>query len=83
VGSVRRYHQRRHHQLIAEFLYLSPQAGRGDYKEAPCDKGRRGLFIEGHGPPPGYAPIDQLQMMRFKGGKWELFGDIISAEQGS
>ena len=30
-----------------------------------------------------YAPIEQLQMMRFKGGKWELFGDIISAEQGS
>ncbi len=30
-----------------------------------------------------YAPIEQLQMMRFKGGQWELFGDIISAEQGS
>jgi hypothetical protein len=30
-----------------------------------------------------YAPIEQLQMMRFKGGKWELFGDIISAEQGN
>jgi branched-chain amino acid transport system substrate-binding protein len=30
-----------------------------------------------------YAPIEQLQMMRFKGGKWEMFGDIISAEQGS
>jgi branched-chain amino acid transport system substrate-binding protein len=27
-----------------------------------------------------FAPIEQLQMMRFKGEKWELFGDIISAE---
>ena len=27
-----------------------------------------------------FAPIEQLQMMRFKGGKWELFGDIISSE---
>ncbi|MGJ4926817.1 ABC transporter substrate-binding protein [Bradyrhizobium sp. HKCCYLS2038] len=25
-----------------------------------------------------FAPIDQLQMMRFKGEKWELFGDAIS-----
>ena len=27
-----------------------------------------------------FAPIKQLQMMRFKGEKWDLFGDIISAE---
>jgi branched-chain amino acid transport system substrate-binding protein len=27
-----------------------------------------------------FAPIDQLQMMRFKGEKWDLFGDIISGE---
>jgi len=30
--------------------------------------------------PTDYAPIKQLQMMRFKGEKWELFGDIISDE---
>ena len=29
-----------------------------------------------------FAPIEQLQMMQFKGGKWELFGDVISAETG-
>jgi branched-chain amino acid transport system substrate-binding protein len=29
-----------------------------------------------------FAPIEQLQMMRFKGGKWEMFGDVISAETG-
>src|SRR5246500_2871016 len=29
-----------------------------------------------------FAPIEQLKMMRFKNGKWELFGDIISAETG-
>jgi branched-chain amino acid transport system substrate-binding protein len=29
-----------------------------------------------------FAPIEQLKMMQFKGGKWELFGDIISAETG-
>jgi len=27
-----------------------------------------------------YAPISQLQMQRFKGDKWELFGDVISAD---
>ena len=27
-----------------------------------------------------FAPIAQLQMQRFKGQKWELFGDIISGE---
>src|ERR1700688_3361133 len=27
-----------------------------------------------------FAPIQQLQLMRFKGEKWELFGDIISGE---
>jgi branched-chain amino acid transport system substrate-binding protein len=27
-----------------------------------------------------FAPIEQLQMMRFKGEKWELFGDILSGE---
>jgi branched-chain amino acid transport system substrate-binding protein len=29
-----------------------------------------------------FAPIEQLQMMRFKGKTWELFGDIISSELG-
>ena len=29
-----------------------------------------------------FAPIEQLKMMQFKGGKWEMFGDIISAETG-
>ncbi|AWL91891.1 MULTISPECIES: ABC transporter substrate-binding protein [Bradyrhizobium] len=32
--------------------------------------------------PDNFAPIEQLQMMRFKGRKWELFGDIISSEMG-
>ncbi|MCG6206539.1 ABC transporter substrate-binding protein [Rhodopseudomonas sp. HC1] len=27
-----------------------------------------------------FAPISQLQMMRFKGERWELFGDIISGD---
>ncbi len=29
-----------------------------------------------------FAPIAQLQLMRFKGERWELFGDIISGEVG-
>jgi ABC-type branched-subunit amino acid transport system substrate-binding protein len=29
-----------------------------------------------------FAPISQLQLMRFKGDKWELFGDVISADVG-
>ncbi len=32
--------------------------------------------------PNDFAPIEQLKMMRFKAGQWELFGDIISAETG-
>ena len=32
--------------------------------------------------PDDFAPIEQLQMMRFKGRKWELFGDVISSEIG-
>jgi len=27
-----------------------------------------------------YAPIAQLRMIRFKGDKWELFGDVINAD---
>jgi ABC-type branched-subunit amino acid transport system substrate-binding protein len=29
-----------------------------------------------------FAPIEQSKMMQFKNGKWDLFGDIISAETG-
>ena len=30
--------------------------------------------------PDDFAPIEQLQMMRFKGRTWELFGDIMSSD---
>ncbi len=32
--------------------------------------------------PTDFAPISQLQLMRFKGEKWQLFGDVISADAG-
>jgi branched-chain amino acid transport system substrate-binding protein len=32
--------------------------------------------------PTDFAPVEQLKMMQFKNGQWELFGDIISAETG-
>jgi ABC-type branched-subunit amino acid transport system substrate-binding protein len=32
--------------------------------------------------PTDYAPISSLQLMKFKGEKWELFGDVISADVG-
>jgi branched-chain amino acid transport system substrate-binding protein len=32
--------------------------------------------------PNDFAPISQLQLMKFKGEKWDLFGDIISADVG-
>jgi branched-chain amino acid transport system substrate-binding protein len=32
--------------------------------------------------PTDFAPISQLQLQRFKGEKWELFGDIISGDAG-
>ena len=33
--------------------------------------------------PTDYAPISSLQLMKFKGEKWELFGDVISADGAS
>ncbi|MDE2377704.1 ABC transporter substrate-binding protein [Bradyrhizobium sp.] len=32
--------------------------------------------------PTDFAPISSLQLMKFKGEKWELFGDVISADAG-
>jgi ABC-type branched-subunit amino acid transport system substrate-binding protein len=32
--------------------------------------------------PTDFAPVSSLQLMRFKGEKWELFGDVISADVG-
>jgi branched-chain amino acid transport system substrate-binding protein len=29
-----------------------------------------------------FYPIEQLQMMQFKGQKWDLFGPVISGEIG-
>ena len=29
-----------------------------------------------------FAPVEHLQMMKFKGERWELFGDVISGELG-
>jgi ABC-type branched-subunit amino acid transport system substrate-binding protein len=29
-----------------------------------------------------FAPLSQLQLMKFRGEKWELFGDVISADVG-
>ena len=32
--------------------------------------------------PSDFAPISQLQLMKFKGDTWERFGDIISSDVG-
>ncbi len=32
--------------------------------------------------PNDYAPINQLQLMKFKGEKWELFGEVTSSDVG-
>ena len=32
--------------------------------------------------PDDFQPIEQLQLMRFKDGRWQLFGDVISGELG-
>ncbi len=32
--------------------------------------------------PADFAPISSLQLMKFKGDKWELFGDVINADAG-
>ena len=32
--------------------------------------------------PTDFAPISQLQLQRFKGERWELFGDVISGDVG-
>jgi hypothetical protein len=31
--------------------------------------------------PTDFAPLEQLQMMRFKGESWELFGPVMSGEK--
>ena len=32
--------------------------------------------------PADFAPISSLQLMKFKGQQWELFGEVISADVG-
>jgi branched-chain amino acid transport system substrate-binding protein len=32
--------------------------------------------------PEDFAPIAQLQLMKFKGEKWDLFGEVISGDVG-
>jgi branched-chain amino acid transport system substrate-binding protein len=32
--------------------------------------------------PNDFAPVSQLQLMKFKGEKWELFGDVINSDVG-
>ncbi|MGY4501706.1 branched-chain amino acid transport system substrate-binding protein [Bradyrhizobium sp. GM24.11] len=32
--------------------------------------------------PTDFAPLSQLQLMRFKGGSWELFGKLLSGDDG-
>ena len=32
--------------------------------------------------PTDFAPISSLQLQKFKGERWELFGDVISADAG-
>jgi branched-chain amino acid transport system substrate-binding protein len=42
-----------------------------------------GIFLPGttiKTSPTDYAPLEQLQMMRFKGESWELFGPVMSGE---
>jgi branched-chain amino acid transport system substrate-binding protein len=38
--------------------------------------------VEVNTSPTDFAPIDQLQLMKFKGERWDLFGDIISGDVG-
>lgn len=43
-----------------------------------------GIFLPGtrvKTSPTDYSPLQQLQMMRFKGERWELFGPVLSSEQ--
>jgi branched-chain amino acid transport system substrate-binding protein len=44
---------------------------------------RTGVLLPGvkiNTSPTDFAPISQLQLMKFKGERWELFGDVISAD---
>jgi hypothetical protein len=43
-----------------------------------------GIFLPGtriKTSPTDYAPLEQLQMERFKGESWELFGPLMSGEK--
>ena len=40
-----------------------------------------GLLRASPSPPADdFQPIEQLQLMQFKDGRWQLFGDVISGE---
>jgi ABC-type branched-subunit amino acid transport system substrate-binding protein len=46
---------------------------------------RVGLLLPGikiNTSPTDFAPISQLQLIKFKGEKWELFGDVINSDVG-
>jgi branched-chain amino acid transport system substrate-binding protein len=55
-------------------------------KQAASIKGLKlgGLLpgVEVNTSPTDFAPINQLQLMTFKGERWDLFGDIISGDVG-
>jgi branched-chain amino acid transport system substrate-binding protein len=45
-----------------------------------------GVFLPGtriKTSPTDFVPLEQLQMMRFKGETWELFGPVMSGEKNS
>jgi branched-chain amino acid transport system substrate-binding protein len=58
------------------------------------DDGKQAASINGlqlEGPLPGvtintsatdFAPIKQMQLKKFRGERWEMFGDVISSEVG-
>ena len=47
-------------------------------KELEIDGLQPGIKI--HTSPIDYAPIKQLQLMRFKGENWELFGPVMGGQ---
>jgi len=49
-------------------------------KDFPADTLIPGIKVNTS--PTDFAPIEQLKMMQFKNGKWDFFGDVISAETG-
>ena len=64
------------------FIKVSALAGGGLLVGTYLRFGASTAFAESATTATDFAPISQLQLQRFKGESWELFGEILSGDVG-